>query len=155
MFLFGFPVGKIKSYYTKAVVMPVFFAALVVTQVYTANLSSILTTRKLQPLISDREIGCDGDSFIVKYLQDVLRYPPQRIHTFESAENYPKAFESETITAAYMESPYLRVFLSRHKDYVVHGETHRLGGLGFVSFSPNVTILAASFIFGICTSVQS
>ncbi|XP_073117127.1 glutamate receptor 3.3-like [Elaeis guineensis] len=54
------------------------------------------------------------------------------IEKLGAAENYPKAFESGNITAAYLETPYLRLFLSRHDGYAVYGETHRLGGFGFV-----------------------
>ncbi|KAJ0971837.1 hypothetical protein J5N97_019796 [Dioscorea zingiberensis] len=123
---------KIRSYYTLVVILVWFFVVFIITQSYTASLSSILTTQKLEPVVSFTRIGCDGDSFVVKYLEEVLGYPPRKINTIGKEKNYPEAFESGKISVAFMETPYLRVFLSRHEEYTVHGETHRLGGFGFV-----------------------
>ncbi|KAG1330310.1 putative glutamate receptor 2.2 [Cocos nucifera] len=127
--------GRLYSYYTRTVVIPWLFAVLILTASYTATLSSIMTIQKLEPMVDHGRVGCNGDSFVVKYLQDVLGYKEEMIVKLGAEENYPKAFESGNITAAYLETPYLRLFLSRHDGYAVYGETHRLGGLGFVSSS--------------------
>ena len=85
-------------------------------------------------MANDSKIGCDGDSFVLKYLQEVLGYKEQKIEKVGVENNYPRAFDSGNITAAYLEVPYMRVFLAQHKGYTAHGEIHRLGGFGFVSF---------------------
>nr|XP_010932698.2 glutamate receptor 2.7-like [Elaeis guineensis] len=123
--------GRLYSYYTKIVVAMWLIAVLILTQSFTANLSSILTVEKLEPVVADSRVGCDGDSFVVKYLQVVLGYKEKRIEKIEQPEEYIEAFKSGNITAAFLEVPYLRVFLSKYDNYTVQGETHMLGGFGF------------------------
>ncbi|WOL12416.1 hypothetical protein Cni_G21183 [Canna indica] len=135
--------GRIYSYYTKTVVMVWLLVVLILMSSFTANLSSILTTEKLEPVRSGSRVGCDGDSFVVKYLQEVLGYKDSSIGRIENPELYNEAFENGSISAAYLETPYLRVFLSTYKNYSVTGETHRLGGFGFVF--PKDSPLAADF----------
>ncbi|XP_008781472.2 glutamate receptor 2.7-like [Phoenix dactylifera] len=124
--------GTVYSCYAKTVVIPWLFVVMILASSYTNTLSSIMTNQKLEPVVDHRKVGCDGDSFVVKYLQDVLGYKEQMIEKLRAVENYSKAFESGNITAAYLETPYLPVFLSRHDGYAVYGETHWLGGFGFV-----------------------
>ncbi|CAL9758425.1 unnamed protein product, partial [Musa acuminata subsp. burmannicoides] len=134
---------RVYSYYTKTVVIVWLVVVLILTTSFTANLSSILIIEKLEPVPPGSRVGCDGDSFVLKYLQQVLLYNNSRIETIGEPEEYVKAFKSGNITAAYLETPYLRVFLSQHQDFSVTGETHRLGGLGFVF--PKHSLLADDF----------
>ncbi|KAG6526116.1 hypothetical protein ZIOFF_016093 [Zingiber officinale] len=97
-----------------------------------ANLSSILTVEKIEPVPEGSRVGCDGDSFVLKYLQNVLNFKAQNIMTIGKSEAYIDAFKSGNISAAYLETPYLRVFLSRYDKYTAIGETYMLGGFGFV-----------------------
>lgn len=94
-----------------------------------------MTIQKREPMVDHGRVGCNGDSFVLKYLQDVLGYKEEMIEKLGAEENYSMAFESGYITAAFLETPYLRLFLSRHDGYSVYGETHMLGGFGFVSSS--------------------
>ncbi|CAL9089999.1 unnamed protein product [Musa textilis] len=135
--------GRVYSYYTKTVVIVWLVVVLILTTSFTANLSSILTIEKLELVPPGSRVGCDGDSFVLKYLQEVLRYKNSRIERIGEPEEYVKAFKSGNITAAYLETPYLRVFLSQHQDFSVIGETHRLGGFGFVF--PKHSLLADDF----------
>ncbi|KAF8413793.1 hypothetical protein HHK36_001786 [Tetracentron sinense] len=56
------------------------FVALVITQSYTASLTSMLTVQRLEPTVADVDslrnsnaiIGCSGRSFVAKYLEDVF-----------------------------------------------------------------------------------
>lgn len=112
------------------------FVLLILTSAFTASLGSILTTQKLEPVVSDRKVGCNQVSFLVKYLQETGRYKTEQIEKIMSVENYTAAFESGNITKAYLETPYLRVFLAEHEGYTVYGDTERLGGFGFVSTLP-------------------
>lgn len=54
---------------------------------------------------------------------------------------YPKEFESGSIKAAFLELPYLKVFLEEYSGYTAVGLTYRFGGLGFVSKHPSCLIL--------------
>ncbi|KAM0946125.1 putative periplasmic binding protein-like I [Dioscorea sansibarensis] len=65
-----FPLDKVRSHYTKFVMVLWLFAVLIITQTYTASLSSILTTEKLKPKLDiSRIIGVNSDSkYLIKYL---------------------------------------------------------------------------------------
>ncbi|KAG1358992.1 putative Glutamate receptor 3.1 [Cocos nucifera] len=123
--------GRLYSYYTKIVVVVWLIAVLIFTSSFTANLSSILTAEMLEPAVADSKVGCDGDSFVLKYLQDVLGYKEDKIEKIRKSEDYIEAFDSGKITAAFLEIPELRVFLSKYDGYAVRGETYMLGGYGF------------------------
>ena len=111
------------------------FAVLIITQTYTASLSSKLTTEKLKPKLDiSRIIGVNSDSkYLIKYLEDVIHIPGQNIRKIMKIEDYHNAFQSGKISAAFMEVPYMRLFLSLYKDYTIYGESQKLGGFGIVS----------------------
>ncbi|WOL12414.1 hypothetical protein Cni_G21181 [Canna indica] len=135
--------GRIYSYYTKTVIMVWLIVVLILMSSFTANLSSILITEKLEPVPPGSRVGYDGDSFVLKYLKEVLHYNDSNIGRIWSPELYNEAFKSGNISAAYLETPYLRVFLSKYEKYSVTGKTYRLGGFGFVF--PKDSPLAADF----------
>ncbi|KAJ3702179.1 hypothetical protein LUZ61_005884 [Rhynchospora tenuis] len=124
--------ARIRSYHTKIVIILWFFVAQLVLNSFTASLSSILVTQNLRPDADTMKIGCDGDSFVPNYLTSVLNYSAESIVNINNGSEYKLAFENGTITAAYLEVPYLRVFLSQNDNYTVYGETQMLGGFGFV-----------------------
>ena len=43
-------------------------------------------------MVSDQKIGCNGASFAVKYLKEILGYKEQQIEKIRSVENYNIAF---------------------------------------------------------------
>ncbi|CAL9767272.1 unnamed protein product [Musa acuminata subsp. burmannicoides] len=135
--------GRIHNYYTKTVMVVWLLVVFVLTSSFTANLSSILVTEKLGAVPPGSRVGYDGDAFVLKYLKDVLGYKERNIEWIRSPEAYSEAFKSNKISAAYLETPYIRVFLSRYNDFTVSGETHRLGGFGFVF--PKDSPLVADF----------
>ncbi|KAJ4772856.1 Glutamate receptor [Rhynchospora pubera] len=90
----------------------------------------IASANQLQPVVDTSKIGCDGDSFVVGYLKNVLR--KENIVEIENPDDYSVKFENGDITAAYIESPYVPEFLSKNKHYAVYGETQMLGGFAFV-----------------------
>ncbi|URD89091.1 glutamate receptor [Musa troglodytarum] len=135
--------GRIHNYYTKTVMVVWLLVVFILTSSFTANLSSILVTEKLGAVPPGSRVGYDGDAFVLKYLKDVLGYKERNIEWIRSPEAYSEAFKSNKISAAYLETPYIRVFLSRYKDFTVSGETHRLGGFGFVF--PKDSPLATDF----------
>ncbi|KAB5560667.1 hypothetical protein DKX38_005624 [Salix brachista] len=78
-------------------------------------------------------IGCDGDSFVRNYMQSVLGFEPENIKNVSHEYKYEEEFESGDISAAFLELPYQKVFISHHcKRYNATTPTNRFGGLGFV-----------------------
>ncbi|KAJ3702437.1 hypothetical protein LUZ61_006142 [Rhynchospora tenuis] len=124
---------KIGSFYSKTVIISWLVVVLIVSNCFTANLSSILVANQLKPVVDTSKIGCDGDSFVLKYLEKTLKFQNNKIVSIGDPNEYSDAFENGTITAAYIESPYVPEFLSKNKDYAVYGETQMLGGFAFVS----------------------
>lgn len=130
---------SVKSNFTKTVVMVWLFVVFIVTSSYQASLTSMLTVPKLEPNVTDVQwlrrtnatIGCDLDSFVNDYLQNVLGL--RNLKNITTEEAYPGEFESGNITAAFLELPYQKVFLREYcNKYTAVGPTYRNGGLGFV-----------------------
>ncbi|KAK1378994.1 PBPe domain-containing protein [Heracleum sosnowskyi] len=121
------------------------FVVLALSSSYTATLSSMLTAPRLEPNVTDigwlkknnAVVGCDGSSFVKRYLENVLGFNPVNIKNLSSEYNYPGEFESGSITAAFLEVPYEKTFLNHHcQGYTVAGSSgryggDRFGGLGF------------------------
>ena len=118
------------------------FVVLILNSSYTASLSSMLTVQRMKPNVTDIEwlkrtnlkVGCDGDSFVRKYLEDVLKFRSDNILNFDSEYKYEGEFKNNSIVAAFLELPYEKVFITRYcKGYTATTPTYRFGGLGFVS----------------------
>ncbi|KAF3322034.1 glutamate receptor 2.7-like protein [Carex littledalei] len=122
---------KVGNFCTKTVIISWLLVVLIMSSCFTANLSSILVTEKLKPVVDKSIAGCNGASFVVSYLEKVLNFKPENIVQIRHQGDYPVAFQKRTITSAYIESPYVRVFLSKHNDYAVYGEIQMLGGFAF------------------------
>ncbi|XP_021832533.1 glutamate receptor 2.7-like [Prunus avium] len=132
---------KIYSNLTRLVVVVWLFVVLILTSSYTANLSSMLTIQRLKPNLTDIEIlkrtnskiGCDGDSFVMDYLQTVLGFKLENIVNVSSEYNYTEKFKSKTISAAFLELPYAQVFMNEYcEGYTSMAPTYRFGGLSFI-----------------------
>ncbi|XP_050287185.1 glutamate receptor 2.7-like [Quercus robur] len=129
---------RVYSNLTRVVVVVWLFVVLILTSSYTANLSSMLTVERLQPVrdiewlkSSNAPIGCDGDSFVMTYLQEVLKLTNIIQVTTESA--YQEHFRNKSITAAFYEIPYEKVFINKYcKGFTTSTQTYRFGGFGFV-----------------------
>ncbi|KAH7837466.1 hypothetical protein Vadar_014144 [Vaccinium darrowii] len=128
---------KIQSNYTRVVVVAWLFVALILTQSYTASLTSMLTISQLQPSVeslkmSNAKVGCDA-YFLRTYLQDVLQYKPENVKPMHNENDYLRSFENGSISAAFLEIPYAKVFANKYcRRYTVYGSTYRFGGFGFV-----------------------
>ena len=118
------------------------FVVLILTSSYTASLSSMLTVQRLKPNVTDIEwlkrnnlkAGCDGDSFVIKYLENEIKFRSENIVKVDSEYKYQGEFENNSIAAAFLELPYEKVFITRYcKGYTATTPTYRFGGLGFVS----------------------
>ena len=106
----------------------------------------MMTISRVQPSVLDVEtlkktnatVGCDGNSFIVNYLTNVLHIGPQNIKRIASVSDYPKAFESGDIQAAFFVVPHAKVFLACYcKGYILAGPIYKSSGFAFVRISPS------------------
>ena len=117
------------------------FVVLILSSSYTANLSSMLTVQRLQPVRdiewlkrSNAPIGCDGDSFVMTYLQEVLNFNLKNIVKVKNESDYEEHFRNESIAAAFFELPYEKVFINKYcQGFTASTQTYRFGGFGFVS----------------------
>ncbi|KAK1565325.1 hypothetical protein Q3G72_024110 [Acer saccharum] len=132
---------RIHSNLTRVVVVVWLFVVLILNSSYTASLSSMLTVQRLKPNVTDIEwlkrnnlkVGCDGDSFVREYLQNVLAFKSDNILNVSSEYNYEGEFKNNSIAAAFLELPYEKVFITHYcKGYTATNRTKRFGGLGFV-----------------------
>ncbi|KAK8580627.1 hypothetical protein V6N12_070888 [Hibiscus sabdariffa] len=132
---------KIYSNLTRVVVVVWLFIILVLNSSNTASSTSMLTLRRLGPNTTDMEslkradlkIGCDGDSFVRAYLEQLLHFESCNIENVSSECKYGGEFKSNSIAAAFLELPCGEVFLTRYcKQFTTSTPTYRFGGLGFV-----------------------
>lgn len=124
--------------------MVLMFTTLALMSSYTANLASALTTPQVKPRHIDVEsllkrkakVGCEKDSFLVKYLKEGLGFHPDDIREYDYAEavNYLEALKSGEIEGAFLEAPYVKLLLANNcKDFSTVGPTYKVAGFGFVS----------------------
>ncbi|KAJ9671517.1 hypothetical protein PVL29_025292 [Vitis rotundifolia] len=139
--LFSMHGGRQHSNLSRLVMVVWLFASLVITNSYTANLTSMLTVQRLEPTVVDVEdlknanaiVGCSGRSFVVRYLVDVIRIKESNIKDITSADEYARALRSGEIAAAFIEAPYAKLFLAQNcKGFAASGKTYKVGGFGFV-----------------------
>ncbi|KAK9080205.1 hypothetical protein SSX86_001880 [Deinandra increscens subsp. villosa] len=114
-----------------------FIVNVIVAACFTATLSSIITISKIQPSLdlqrSNAFVGCNTNSFIVHYLENVLKYKSEKIKEFSSIDGYDRAFKKGEISAAYFVAPHANVFLAKYcRGYERIGHTYKLGGFGFM-----------------------
>lgn len=121
---------------------PWLFVILIVTASFTASLTSMMTVSRLKPSVlgietlrgTNAAVGCNGNSFIVRYLVQVLNFNPEKIKKINSIDEYPEAFKNGDIAAAFFVEPHAKVFLAKYcKGYIMTGPSFKLGGFGFVS----------------------
>lgn len=118
------------------------FVALVITQTYTANLTSMLTIQRLEPTVSNIEmlqssnakVGYSTGSFVERYLNEVLGFSDKNMKNFSSPDEFAKALRSKEIAAAFLEVPLANLLLARYcKEFIKVGPVYRVGGFAYVS----------------------
>ncbi|KAA8532460.1 hypothetical protein F0562_032493 [Nyssa sinensis] len=133
---------KVHSSYTHVVVVVCLFVVLALSSSYTTSLTSMLTIPKLVLDVTDIEwlkrnnakVGCGSNSFIRKYMENVLEFKSMNIKNITSEYNYSEEFKSGNITAAFLELPYAKALLNHNcKGYRGTSLKDRFEGLGFVS----------------------
>ncbi|OMO74759.1 Ionotropic glutamate receptor [Corchorus olitorius] len=152
----------LRSNWSRCVLAPWLLAILIISACFTASLTSMLTISRLQPSVSDIEtlqrtnarVGCNGNSFIVRYLTNVLGFKPQNIKNCSSINDYPDYFKNGDIEAAFFVVPHAKVFLEKYcKGYTVTGPTYKPSGFGFVF--PKGSPLALDFSEAILKVTES
>ncbi|KAL6203074.1 hypothetical protein ACLB2K_026778 [Fragaria x ananassa] len=130
---------KVYSNLTRIVFIVWLFVVLILSSSYTANLSSMLTIQRLSSNVTDIEmlrrtnslVGCDNDSFVRNYLENVLNFNRDAIKVIDS--NYiPEEIRQKKLSAVFLELPYAQVFMDKHKGYTLTQPTYNFGGFSFV-----------------------
>ncbi|KAI4296859.1 hypothetical protein L6164_036779 [Bauhinia variegata] len=132
---------KMYSNLTRVVMVVWLFLVLILNSSYTASLSSMLTVQQLEPTVTDiewlkrnnKKIGCDGDSFVRSYLENIEKFKPENIVHVRDEDKYVEEFRQNNIAAAFLELPYEKVFINKYcEGYSDFTPTTRFGGLAFI-----------------------
>ncbi|KAJ9690588.1 hypothetical protein PVL29_012972 [Vitis rotundifolia] len=100
----------------------------------------MLTVRRLDSNVTDIEwlkatrsvVGCDGDSFVREYSENVFNFEGALIKNISNQNQYHGEFQSGNISAAVLDLPYAKIFTSQFcKNYTAGQPLNRFGGLGF------------------------
>uniref|UniRef100_A0A803LK56 Ionotropic glutamate receptor C-terminal domain-containing protein n=1 Tax=Chenopodium quinoa TaxID=63459 RepID=A0A803LK56_CHEQI len=129
-----------RSNLSKMVLVPWYLLILMLTIYFQASLTSLMTVSQLLPSVKDVEtlraenavVGCNWNSFVCTYLENVLRFKPENIKKMRAVEDYPPAFERGEIKAAFFVTLHAKVFLTKYcRGYTLAGPTYNFGGFGF------------------------
>ena len=136
---------KVVSNLARFVVIVWCFVVLVLTQSYTANLTSFLTVQRLKPevttvneLIENKEIvGYQNGSFVLEFLIK-KGFQGYQLKPYNSAEECHNLLINGTskggIAAAFDEVAYLKVIISQYcNKYAIVEPSFKSSGFGFVS----------------------
>ncbi|KAH0929785.1 hypothetical protein HID58_015512, partial [Brassica napus] len=137
------PRERVLSFGARLLVITWYFIVLVLTQSYTASLASLLTTRQLDPTITSmrsliekgEKVGYTRTSFIFGKLTEA-GFARSSLIPFDTADDCDellrKGPENGGVSAAFMEVPYMRLFLGQYCTYQVVEEPFSVDGFGFV-----------------------
>ena len=133
---------RIVSNLARIVMFIWFFVVLILTQSYTASLTSMLTVQQLNPTITDinelikkgERVGYQKDSFVYEFLTESMKIDESKLVIYESPEELDELFSKGGIAAAFDEIPYLKIFFAKYCSiYTLVGPTYKFDGFGFVS----------------------
>ncbi|KAL8063645.1 hypothetical protein ABFX02_01G040300 [Erythranthe guttata] len=121
-----------------------FLVVLILTQSYTASLTSMLTVQKLQPTVTDvnvliqnkEYVGYSKTSFVFGVLKK-MNFDESRLRPFTSLEQMDELLSRGSgnggVAAAFHEIPYIKLLLGKYcSKYVMVGLTYKTDGFGFV-----------------------
>lgn len=133
---------------TRLVLIIWFMVVFILTQSYTASLSSMLTVQNLNPkvtnidmLIRNKEnVGYMKGSFIVERLKE-MNIDESRLVEYDSPEELhdllSKGSRNGGIGAAFHEIPYIKLFLNKYcSKYTRVEPVYKANGFGFVCNLP-------------------
>ncbi|KAF3446141.1 hypothetical protein FNV43_RR11320 [Rhamnella rubrinervis] len=134
---------RVVSNLARFVVIIWVFVVLILTQSYTASLSSILTVRQLQPTVTDLDqlrtngytVGYINGSFVYDLLIN-NGFDKNKIKAFDTAEECDELLSKGTakggIAAAIDETPNMKIFHARYcSRYTMIGPIFKTDGFGF------------------------
>ncbi|XP_050371260.1 glutamate receptor 2.7-like [Argentina anserina] len=112
------------------------FVVLILNSSYTAKLSSLLTIQRLSPNVTDIEmlrrtnslVGCEA--FAKSYLEDIFLFNPGAVVVIDRSYN-PEEIRQKKLSAVFLELPYARVFMDKHKGFTLTSPTYSYGGFSF------------------------
>ncbi|KAH9654081.1 glutamate receptor 2.8 [Citrus sinensis] len=116
------------------------FVVLILTQSYTASLTSMLTVQRLQPSFTDVKdiqkngyfVGYQTNSFVKDLLTKKLNFNETRLKNYTTSEDYHDALSNGEVAAIFDEIPYIKIFLASYcSRYMMVGPTYRTDGFGF------------------------
>lgn len=120
------------------------FVVLILTQSYTASLTSLLTVQQFQPTVTDvnqllknrEKVGYQEGSFVEGLLKQ-LGFEESQLKVYNSPEDLYILFEHGSINggiaAAFDENPYMKLFLAKYCDkFVMVEPTFKADGFAFV-----------------------
>ncbi|KAK9946798.1 hypothetical protein M0R45_012242 [Rubus argutus] len=135
---------RVLSNLSRFVVIIWCFVVLILTQSYTASLTSLLTVQQLQPTVTDvnlllkngDNVGYQSGSFVLGILKQ-LGFQDKNLKTFTTVEELDELFHEGTandgIAAAFDETPYMKLFLATYcSKYTMVDPTFKADGWGFV-----------------------
>ena len=118
---------------------------LILTQSYTASLTSLLTVQQLQPTVTDvnqlikngEYVGYQEGSFVLGILQQ-MKFDPSKLRTYKSIKEchdlFSKGSANGGIAAAFDDVPFMKVLLSQYcSKYTMVQSIYKTDGFGFVS----------------------
>ncbi|CAH2073095.1 unnamed protein product [Thlaspi arvense] len=132
-----------KSVFTRALVVVWCFVVLILTQSYTATLTSMLTVQELIPTVrhmddlkkSGVNIGYQSGSFTFERLK-LLGFDESRLKTYNSPREMRELFLNKSsnggIGAVFDEVPYVKLFMAEYcSEYSIIEPTFKADGFGF------------------------
>ncbi|KAL0711923.1 hypothetical protein Bca4012_018901 [Brassica carinata] len=138
------PRERVFSFGARLLVITWYFLVLVLTQSYTASLASLLTSQQLHPTITSMSsllergetVGYQRSSFILAKLKET-GFSQSSLVPFDTAEECDELLrngpEKSGVSAAFLEVPYLRLFLGQYcNTYKMVEEPYNIDGFGFV-----------------------
>ncbi|KAI6681167.1 hypothetical protein NL676_035048, partial [Syzygium grande] len=119
------------------------FVVLILTQSYTASLSSLLVVQNLQPTMTDvdqllnsgEKVGYQDGSFVYGMLKQ-MKFDDSRLISYQSPEECDALLSNGSakggIAAAFDEVPYIKLVLSQYCNKYTMIPTFKTAGFGFV-----------------------
>ncbi|KAI9191803.1 hypothetical protein LWI28_013727 [Acer negundo] len=92
------------------------FVVLILTQSYTASLTSMLTVQRLKPRFADVKeiqdhdyfVGYQKDSFVKELLTKQLNFDESKLKPYSTEEEFHQALSNGTVAAIFDEIPYIK-----------------------------------------------
>ncbi|XP_056166787.1 glutamate receptor 2.8-like isoform X2 [Syzygium oleosum] len=135
---------KIANNLTRLVLTVWVFVVLILTQSYTASLTSFLTVQRLTPkfvdvqdlLTNQLSVGYQKGSFVRGFLVRQLNFNESSLVPYGSLEEFHEALSKGSknggVAAIFDELPFIKLFLARYcNEYKMVGPTYKTDGFGF------------------------